>query len=121
MRDVFVVLLWQLVLVGGWVVSRRLRRLERLAMPPWYAQVGALRETVLDLQEAGVFYARRQGRRLQEIELLTAQLANEVRMLAKQIEELSHAVAELSSRAGGRGRRRPSAPPGESRAEGTIA
>jgi hypothetical protein len=49
-NDILILMLWQVVLIGGVVVSRRLRRLERAARPPCYAQVGALREQVVALR-----------------------------------------------------------------------
>jgi hypothetical protein len=121
MRDLFLVWLWQLVLLGGWVLYRRIGKLERYARPPLYHQMGALRESVLRMHESSVFYAKRQGRRLQEIEGLTAEMAKEMRTLAKQADELSEAVVRLSRRVGNAGRRGSGRTQDDPRAEGTVA
>jgi hypothetical protein len=121
MRDLFLVWLWQLVLLGGFVLSRRVRRLEKFARPPLYHQMGALRESVLRMHESSVFYAKRHGRRLQEIEGLTAEMVKEMRLLAKQADELSEAVVRLGRRVGSGGRRRTGRTQDDPRAEGTVA
>ena len=115
MTWVYVVLLWQLALVVGWVVARRLRRLEKYHRPPWSRDLGRLREMVIELHDTGMSYAQRHGRRLYAIEASLAGLELEARKLAKQLDELSDTLAEVGKRVGDRVRRGPSASSGNPR------
>ncbi|MGH9212263.1 MAG: hypothetical protein ACRD2C_16515 [Acidimicrobiales bacterium] len=87
-----VVLLWQVVLVGGWVLARRLRQLELTRRPPCSAQVGELREQVVELRTDQAYDGDEQSRRLREMEVSTSRVEAEVRVLVRQHEALAHAV-----------------------------
>jgi flagellar motility protein MotE (MotC chaperone) len=95
MNDVLaMVLVWQVVLLGGWAVSRRLRRLERSLQPPCYAQVGALREQVVGLRNEQALDAGDLAQRARDVEESVAHMEDELRTLSRQQEKLSRVLLE---------------------------
>lgn len=92
--EILVVLLCQVVVVGGWALSRRLVRLERSYQGPCYGQVGALREQVKVLRAEHAFEMREQARRIRALEGSTERLGAQMRVLVQQQEQLSNVVVE---------------------------
>jgi hypothetical protein len=92
MTEILVVLLCQVAVVGGWTVSRRLRRLELGARPPCFAQVGQLREQIVALRTDQAYDADEQERRIRHVEISAKQIETEVRVLVQRHENLSRAL-----------------------------
>lgn len=92
MTFALVVLLWQLVLVGGWAASRRLRALERTYRPPCSAKVGQLREQVVELRTDQAFDAQDQARRLRDLDAAAQRAEGDVRELIHRQERSTRAV-----------------------------
>jgi hypothetical protein len=67
MTEVLVVMLWQVVLMGAWGLTRRIRRLERSPSPQVSAQVGALRETMVSLRNAYAYDIGEQERQARRV------------------------------------------------------
>lgn len=88
-------LIWQLVVVvfvGGWVaivLSVRVRRLEQLRarQPYWSDLLGKLRRDVHELRADHERSARRQGYRLDELQVVVERLETAVRILPMQLEQ----------------------------------
>ncbi|HEY3143856.1 MAG TPA: hypothetical protein VGJ86_22155 [Acidimicrobiales bacterium] len=78
-----VVLVWQVLLLGGWAMMRRLRRLERAVRPP-YAQVGALRAQIVALRT--------------DLDESSVRVEAELRTLLRRQEKLSRLVLERIGR-----------------------
>jgi hypothetical protein len=98
MTEILVVLLCQVAVVGGWTVARRLRRLELSARPPCFAQVGQLREQIVALRTDQAYDADEQERRIRHVEMSTAQIETEVRVLVQRHENLSRALVQRMDR-----------------------
>lgn len=95
MNDILaMVLVWQVVLLGGWALSRRLVRLERTFRSPCYGQVGALREQVVSLRTDQAFDVQEQDRRLQDIEESLARTESGLRTLIQQQEKQSRTLLD---------------------------
>ena len=95
MRDVLTaVLWWQVLLLVGWMVSRRLGRVERSLQPGWYAQLGALREQVIGLRREHAAGTGDLIRRARDVEEAVAELEDEVREFARLLERTSRLLLE---------------------------
>lgn len=97
MPDVTEVLIWALIIGGGWVLavqSIRLRRLEKVPRYPLSAQIGRLQEKVRRLQADHDAYAKRQGRHLRELDATSGRLEEDLRAVAEQVDMLPDAVVE---------------------------
>jgi hypothetical protein len=99
MRDVLVaVLWWQVLLIVGWVVSRRLGRLERSLRSPCYAQLGILREQIMAAREEQASDTDMLMRRTKDVEQAIAQLEDELRELVLVVQRTSRALLERMHR-----------------------
>jgi hypothetical protein len=87
--DLLVIMLWQVVLFGGWSILRRLRAVERRPGPPCYGQVGALREQIVELRADQAFDGEEQARRLHGLEMSSRRAEADVRELIRQYEQAS--------------------------------
>jgi len=87
--DLLLIMLWQVVLFGGWSLSRRLRSVERRPGPPCYGQVGALREQIVELRADQAFDGEEQARRLHGLEMSSRRAEADVRELIRQYEQAS--------------------------------
>jgi hypothetical protein len=95
--DLLVIMLWQVVLFGGWSILRRLRAVERRPGPPCYGQVGALREQIVELRADQAFDGEEQARRLHGLEMSSRRAEADVRELIRQYEEASTSLfAEIA-------------------------
>jgi hypothetical protein len=102
MNDVMMmVLVWQVILFGAWVVWRRLRRLERSLRPPCYAQVGALREQVVGLRTEHALDADDLSQRTRDVEKCIAHVEDELRLLLhhqeRQVRVLLERISQLEA------------------------
>lgn len=105
MTDVLVVALWQVVLVGLWGLSRRMRRLERNGgRPPCTAQLGALRENVAGMRADLADVEDEQAHWTRSITRSVERAEEEVEGLSNRFEHLSrlllHQMAQLEKRLG---------------------
>ena len=99
MRGILIqVAVWEVLLVGWWAVSRRLRRLERSMRPPCYEHVGVIREQVVGLREEQEYDAEETARSSRELEKALAQLADEIRFHFSRQESTSTATMEIIGR-----------------------
>lgn len=90
MTDLLLIMLWQVVLFGGWSISRRLRAVERRSRPPpCYGQVGALREQIVELRADQANDDQEQARRLRDLEMSSHRAEADVRELIRQCEQAS--------------------------------
>jgi hypothetical protein len=107
MTDILVVVvLWQVVLVGLWGVSRRVRRLERGAFrPACYPQVVALRENVAgmradvaEVEDEQAHWVRSIVRSIQgaedELDDLTNRFEHFSRLLLHQMAQIEKRLAD---------------------------
>jgi hypothetical protein len=95
MGDVLaVVLWWQVLILVGWGVSRRLGRLERSLRPPCYAQLGALRQQVIAARDEQATDLDELMRRTRAVEQAVAQLEDELRELVFVVQRTSRALLE---------------------------
>jgi len=98
MTDLLVVMLWQVVVIGGWALSRRLLRLERSHRSPCYGQVGALREQVVELRTDQAFDSQEQARRLRDVETAVTRAEAELRRFTHQHEQMTRTLGARLAR-----------------------
>jgi hypothetical protein len=106
MTDILVVVLWQVVLVGAWGLSRRIRRLERLTIrPPCLAQVVALRENIAglradlaEIEDEQAHWTRSITRAVErtedDVEALMDRFQQLTRLLLEQMAQLERRLAD---------------------------
>jgi hypothetical protein len=91
MTDILVMAaLWQVVLLGLWGVSRRVRRLERNTVRPLcYAQVAALRRNVAGLRGERATVDDEQRQWTHNLTLSIARAQEEIQEVSGRIDQLS--------------------------------